>query len=326
MLTSGEKVTFFHKDFSQATQQSKALDAKVEVDSTNAAGKDYATITSLSVRQAFGALQLVGTPSQTYLFMKEISSNGNTQTVDVVFPLHPILLYFNPSLLKLMLDPLFENQESGHYPNMYSIHDLGAHYPNATGHPDGKDEEMPVEECGNMLIMTLAYAQRSGDVSYLKQHYQKLSQWTSFLVQDSLIPASQLSTDDFAGTLQNQTNLALKGIIGIQAMSEVARLTGNANDAKNYSSIAHSYINQWQGFGIAYNANPPHTTLNYGANNTHGLLYNIWADKELGLGLVPQSVYDMQSAFYPTQQQKYGVPLDTRHNYTKGTLFASRMP
>jgi hypothetical protein len=294
------------------------LDAQVASDSLRAAGKDYLTITSLSVRQSFGATQLVGTINKPYLFMKEISSNGNTQTVDVVFPLHPIILYFNPRLLKLLLDPLFEQQESGHYPNMWSIHDLGAHYPNATGHPDGNDEAMPVEECGNMLIMTLAYAQRTGDVNYLRQHYQKLSQWTSFLVADSLIPANQLSTDDFAGRLENQTNLALKGIIGIQAMSEISRLTGNSRDAKNYSSTAHSYIDQWQKFGIAYNDNPPHTTLAYGQNNTHGLLYNIWADKELGLGLVPQSVYDMQSAFYPTQKRRFGVPLDTRHAWTKG--------
>jgi hypothetical protein len=51
-----------------------------------------------------------------------------------------------------------------------------------------------------------------------------------------------------------------------------------------------------------------------------GLLYNLFNDAELGLGLVPQSVYDMQSAYYPTVQLQYGVPLDTRHNYTKGTF------
>jgi hypothetical protein len=177
---------------------------------------------------------------------------------------------------------------------------------------------MPVEECGNMLIMTLAYAQRANDVAYLHQHYTRLSQWTSFLVDDSLIPANQLSTDDFAGSLQNQTNLALKGMIGIAAMGEIARLTGNTADAKNFTSTAQNYISQWQNLGIAHDENPPHTTLNYGANQTHGLLYNLWCDQELGLGLVPQSVYDMQSAFYLTQEHKFGVPLDTRHNYTKG--------
>lgn len=49
-----------------------------------------------------------------------------------------------------------------------------------------------------------------------------------------------------------------------------------------------------------------------------GLLYNLFGDRELGLNLVPQSVYDMQSAFYPTVEEQYGVPLDTRHDYAKG--------
>ena len=60
---------------------------------------------------------------------------------------------------------------------------------------------MPLEECGNMLIMTLAYAQRSGDTAYLNQHYKILNQWTQYLIAEALIPASQISTDDFAGPL-----------------------------------------------------------------------------------------------------------------------------
>ena len=50
---------------------------------------------------------------------------------------------------------------------------------------------------------------------------------------------------------------------------------------------------------------------------TSGLLYNLYADRLLGLNLVPQSIYDMQSAFYPTVAQTYGVPLDTRNVVTK---------
>lgn len=264
-----------------------------------------------------GATQLVGNSTKQYLFLKEISSDGNVQTVDVIFPFYPILLYLQPSLAKLMLDPLFENQESGQYPKMSSMHDLGAHYPNATGHPDGNDEPQPLEECGNMLIMTLAYAQRNNDNAYLGQHYKILKQWTQYLVQEALIPADQISTDDFAGSLANQTNLALKGIIGIQAMAVIANLTGNPADGANFTSIAHDYITKWQTLGIAHDASPPHTTLAYGMNNTHGLLYNLYGDRLLNLNLVPQSVYDMQSAFYPTIEDRYGVPLDTRHNYTK---------
>lgn len=201
---------------------------------------------------------------------------------------------------------------------MYSMHDLGSSYPNATGHTDGKDEQQPLEECGNMLIMTLAYAQALNDVAYLSDHYDLLKQWTQYLVAEALIPANQISTDDFAGSLANQTNLALKGIIGIEAFAVIAKLTGNTADAANYTDIAHSYIDQWQVLGVAQDATPPHTTLGYGLNDTHGLLYNLYGDTELNLGLVPQEIYDMQSTFYPTVADTYGVPLDTRHNYTKG--------
>jgi len=292
------------------------LDNQIASSSIAAAGQNYLTITSLSLRQAFAAFELVGTPSNTYIFVKEISSSGDTNTVDVIFPLHPALLYTNPELLKLALAPLYENQESGHYPNTYSMHDLG-HFPNATGYPAGNDQQMPVEECGNMIIMTLAYAQHAHDNAYLSQHYTILQKWAGYLINDSLIPASQVSTDDFAGPLANQTNLALKGIIGIGAMAKIASLIGNTADANNYASIATNYISQWQNLGIAQ-GELPHTTLDYGANDTHGLLYNLWADQELGLGLVPQSVYSMQSNFYPTIAGPFGVPLDTRHTYTKG--------
>ncbi|KAL3422238.1 glutaminase a [Phlyctema vagabunda] len=312
-----EALSFHYSDYADVSGLAAELDQKIATDSLAAAGQDYLTITSLATRQAFGAVQLTGDATKQYLFLKEISSNGNMQTVDVIFPFHPVLLYTNPELLKLLLDPLFENQEAGLYPNKYSIHDLGTLFPNATGHPDGKDEPMPLEECGNMLIMSLAYAQRSGNTAYLTQHYPILKQWTGYLIDEALIPADQISTDDFAGSLVNQTNLALKGMIGIEAMSVIANLTGNTDDATNYTNIAHDYITQWQTLGVAQDANPPHTTLNYGNNDTHGLLYNLYADRELNLGLVPQSVYDMQSAFYPTVALEYGLALDTRANYTK---------
>lgn len=140
-----------------------------------------------------------------------------------------------------------------------------------------------------------------------------MKQWTSFLVQESLIPANQISTDDFAGSLANQTNLALKGIIGIQAFAVIANLTGNTADGINYTSIAQNYITQWQGYGINTAATPPHSELAYNdasswgkvpyrkdtqkgnAEEYLGLLYNLYADKELGTNLVPSSIYDIQS-------------------------------
>jgi hypothetical protein len=309
-----ESMVAFHTGFGAALTAADAIDAKVQQDSLAAHSQDYATITTLTVRQTFGALQFAGTSEKPYIFLKEISSNSDIQTVDVIFPAQPILLYLNPNLMKYLLDPLFENQEtSGRYPNKWAEHDLGT-FPVARGYPKGDDEPMPLEECGNMIIMTLAYANRTGDVQYLVDHYPKLSQWAEFLVDEALIPAEQLSTDDFAGTLVNQTNLALKGIIGLKAMAEIALLSGNVDI---FSATAEDYLTKWQGFAINRAADPPHTTLSYGDADSHGLLYNLYADKLLGLNFVPQSIYDMQSAFYPTVALEYGVPLDTRHTWTK---------
>lgn len=59
-------------------------------------------------------------------------------------------------------------------------------------------------------------------------------------------------------------------MIGIEAMAVIAKLTGNTADASNYTSIARNYIAAWQDLGINKGASPPHTTLSYGADDTHG--------------------------------------------------------
>ncbi|KAF2720917.1 DUF1793-domain-containing protein, partial [Polychaeton citri CBS 116435] len=311
-----QALAFFYNDFANVSKTCNNLDAKISLDSNTAAGQDYAAITSLGLRQAWGALKLAGTPEKPYIFLKEISSNGDCQTVDVIYPMFPMLLYLNPAWLRYLLDPLYSHQEAGLWPHNYSIHDLGI-FPKATGYPDGNAEQQPLEECGNMLVMTLAYAQATTDTSYLEQHYSLLQSWTQYLLNDSLTPGDQISTDDFAGSLVNQTNLALKGMIGIQAMAVVANLTDHQDEASQYSSVAHDYISQWQTLGVNKAANPPHTTLNYGNQSSWGLLYNLYADALLNTQLVPKSVYQMQSDFYPTAALRYGVPLDTRHTFSK---------
>lgn len=199
-LNELQTMTFFFNDYDYASQWCTSLDNKIASEAIAAAGQDYLTITTLTVRQTFGGLQFAGTYEAPLIFLKEISSNSDIQTVDVIFPAHPVLLYLNPKLLKYLLEPLIENQESGHYPRTSAIHDLGR-FPNALGYPDGNDEPMPLEECGNMLIMMLAYVQRTGDVGYLTQHWGIIMKWTQYLMDDSKIPAEQLSTDDFAGHL-----------------------------------------------------------------------------------------------------------------------------
>ena len=290
----------------------------------------YYSIVALSARQVMGAYVLAVPPtgsclsacassgtntSEPLMFQKEISSDGNVNTVDVMFPAMPFFLYANPELLKYNLEPLYQNQEGNFYPNGYSMHDLGSNYPNATGHVLGNDEYMPVEESGNMIIMSYAYYKFSGNAAYLQQHYSKLTQFAQYLLEYSLIPGLQVSTDDFAGALANQTNLAIKGIVGIQAMAGVASVVADAASVQNYTVTASNYFSTWEYYGIDPSHN--HTLLGYDWRSSWGLLYNTYPDKLLNLGLIPQSLFEMQSNWYPQVSQVFGVPLDNRHSYTK---------
>ena len=307
----------FLDEYDEASANATTFDNKIQSDANAAGGQDYVTIVSLALRQAFAGTQLANTPDQPWLFLKEISSDGNMQTVDVIYPFHPILTYTNPTLLKYLLDPLFVNQhaQAADYTFPWSIHDLGALYPNATGRPDGGGEPQHLEESGNMLIMTLAYAQRTNDIDYVTQNYDLLKKWADFSVGVALIPNGENSTDDFAGPGANQTDLAVKGIIGLGAFSQLANLTGNDADAQNFSSIASDYVSRFP--ALAYTADGTRATYFYNNQDSWGMLYNLFADKMLALNLFPQSLYDLQSSWYSQHMGTYGLQLKWDQPYTK---------
>jgi hypothetical protein len=177
---------------------------------------------------------------------------------------------------------------------------------------------MPVEESANMLIMVAAYlarvpaAERS---AYAKAHYPILKQWANYLVTTALDPDLQNQTDDFTGFIAHSVNLALKGIVGIGAMSRIATAAGKPDDATSYLSTAKSYIAQWQ--HKATDASGEHLKLAYDQDGTWSLKYNGYADRLLGLGLVPALVAAKEAAWYLSRAATDGVPLDIRHTYTK---------
>ncbi|KAL2813505.1 hypothetical protein BDW59DRAFT_154794 [Aspergillus cavernicola] len=404
--TAESLLSFHYYDFANAALLASNYSIQLADDAYQSGAQDYVDIVALSARQVMGATTFSGTPEDPILFLKEISSNGNFQTIDVIFPSFPFFLYTNPRWLAYLLEPLIEHMLSGQYPNKYAMHDLGTHFPNATGHPDGRDEYMPVEECGNILIMGLAIVNsmlydkdsaassiwstkgevtvsdenagkfsldalqvlsgidkqdgkwggaefgRSQAEKWIQRSYRLWTQWTSYLVEFSLRPDNQLSTDDFAGWLALQTNLALKGIIGINAMSKLAEIGGYKEDAAYYKNISDSFIAKWEEYGMS--RDNTHAKLAYNWYGSWTTIYNLYADAQLcfhleGIdldpspsalfdqnqkndpqtplhpskpngdepGFVPHHIYSKQSNWYATVRQKYGLPLDSRHLYTK---------
>ncbi|KAI1787276.1 hypothetical protein LXA43DRAFT_716833 [Ganoderma leucocontextum] len=317
--TMTDAIASFLKDYNDALARANQFDSQVSNDA-NRISSGYASLVALSIRQTFGAIEITVPQhndgsfdtSNVLTFMKQMA-DASVNTVDVIYPSWPLFLYTNPTIAKSLIMPLLQYQTSGQYPNRWCVHDMGSNYPNATGHNDGLDTKMPVEESGNMVIMALSYTQWTSDVPLLKTYFGILDQWTQFLIADSLIPENQLSSDVFAGELANQTNLAIKGIVGIQAMAEIARITGNTAKYTNYSAIATLYVQQWQQLATAGS----HLTLSYGDSASWGLTYNMYADKLLGTNVFPSSVYDMQTNWYDGKTETYGLILDTRHTYTK---------
>ncbi len=309
----------FHADAPAAVKRTDALDRRVRQEATKAGGPKYAALCALSLRQAYAGTELVSRDGRPWAFLKEISSDGNVSTIDVTYPAMPVFLYLDPQYLGLLLEPLLDYPENGGWPKEFAEHDLGSSYPNAAGHNDGNEEDMPVEESANMLLMTAAYLARTGSAdaaAFARAHYAVLRQWADYLVANALDPGFQNQTDDFTGFIAHSANLALKGILAIGAMGRIATAAGHADDAARYAATARDYIGQW--VTKARDDSGDHLKLAYDQPGTWSLKYNGYPDALLGLDLVPDDVARQEADWYLSQANQFGVPLDLRHSYVKG--------
>ena len=301
-----------NREYKTLMKKCTAFDNTLMRKAQAAGGKDYAEICALAYRQAISAHKLAKAPNGDLLFLsKENFSNGSIGTVDITYPSAPLFLLYNPELCKALLNHIFYYSESGKWAKPFAAHDVGT-YPIANGQTYGGD--MPVEESGNMLIITAAVAHAEGNAEYAKKHWDVLTTWTNYLVENGLDPENQLCTDDFAGHFAHNVNLSAKAILGIASFGKLAGMLGKLDVAKEYTDKARAMAQSWQVMA----ADGDHYRLTFDQPNTWSQKYNMVWDKLMAMGIFSPDITPAEVAYYLTKQNQYGLPLDNREAYTKG--------
>ena len=296
----------------------KHFDSELTEDLDRVGGKPYTQLATLAYRQTLAAhgfaADFDGTPM---LFPKENFSNGCISTVDVLYPSAPFFLFFNPALLEAQLKPVLEYAALPRWKWPFAPHDLGT-YPLADGQVYGggertEEDQMPVEESGNMLILLAALGQEQGTWHLAQQYWPQLTKWAEYLRLKGLDPENQLSTDDFAGHLAHNANLSIKAIEALAAYGEIARGLGKDDVANDYSGAAKEMAKKWE----QMDRDGDHYKLAFDKPGTWSQKYNLIWDQLLHLNLFPANVRQAELAFYMQHLNRYGLPLDNRADYTK---------
>ncbi|MEE1225210.1 MAG: DUF4965 domain-containing protein [Clostridia bacterium] len=303
-------------DYDEVKALCEAFDKKL-MDEASKISLKYEKLTSAAYRQAIAAHKLVEDRDGNLIFLsKECDSNGCIGTLDVTYPSIPLFLKFNPEFVLGMLRPIIKYAQSDMWEKDWDFapHDVGQ-YPLANGQVYGMNKEtkeerhsmqMPVEECGNMLLCVAAAMHYGSDSAFAQQNEEILTKWTDYLIREGYDPGNQLCTDDFAGHLAHNCNLSLKAILGIAAY-------GKIYNKPEYIEKAAVLAKNWQKDA----KNSTATRLAFDVEDSWSLKYNIVWDKLLNINIFDEKVFADEVALYKTKMNPYGIPLDCRDDYTK---------
>jgi hypothetical protein len=306
------------RDYAGLQSKCGDFDREFMEDLTSIGGSQYAELAALAYRQSLAASKIAAAPDGKPLFFeKENFSDGSISTPDVLFPQSPILLLFNPTLLRASLVPIFEYATSGRWKFPFAPAQLGT-YPLANGQTYGGGEtseegQQPVEETGDMLIMTAAVARMEGRPDLAAQYWPVLQRWAEYLRAKGFDPEKQLCTDDFAGPLAHNANLALKSIEALGAYALLCDMRGEPGDAASYRKTAEEFARKW----MTMARDGDHFRLAFDQPGTWSQKYNLVWDRLLGLNLFPREIARSEVAYYERRLLAFGCPLDSRSKYTK---------
>ncbi len=310
-----------YADYAAVKEKCDVFSDRMFLDAVRAGGEKYAEILEIAYRQSIAAHKAVVTNEGELLFIsKECFSNGCAATVDVSYPSIPLFLLYNPELVRAMMRPIFRFARSDAWEFDFAPHDAGR-YPFVTGQRyglrDGKllfEKQMPVEECGNMLVMAVNTVIADGNLDFIRENMDLLEMWVKYLEENGRDPENQLCTDDFAGHLAHNCNLSLKAIVGIAGLGIIYGKLGDEAKKEHYLAEARDMAKDW---AIRASNGDGSYRLAFDREDTWSMKYNIVWDKLWGTDIMDKSVIASEFASYKKHVNPYGMPLDNRETYTK---------
>lgn len=293
------------KVYKETMARCYAFDRQLMENACRVGGKEYAELCASAYRQAVSSFQMSKNSNDELLYFTTLVGS-----LDIYYAASPLFLCYNPDLLKAMLNPFFYYSESGKWNKPFPAHDLGG-YPFVNGQAKGGD--LPVEHAGNMLIMVAAMAKAEKDASYAKAHWETLSKWAGYLMENGVDTDKQMDTDSFAGRYSHNANLSAKGILGIASYALLAKMLGKQEDAEKYLAAAKRMAEEWE----KQASDGDHYRLAFDQPDSWGQKYNLIWDKLLDLHVFPDRVVELETAFYRTKLNTYGCPLHSKTDYAK---------
>ncbi|KAL1667943.1 hypothetical protein GGF50DRAFT_86409 [Schizophyllum commune] len=308
----------FIADYDDAATRADSFDAKI-MSAAGSVSSNYADLIALGTRQTFaGAEFTVSQGDNSYdagdvlAFMKQSGDSERVNAVETLYASWPAFLYVNATWAGYLLEPLLRFQSSNVYTKDFAAPDLGTSYPSATGNKS-PGSSLAVEACGDMLIMAFSQAQMSGDGTLLGKYYDTFKGWADYLVLNAASPPGSQKLPGGADGADN-ANLALKGIIGLQAMAGISTAVQKLDDATVYSNNATSMIDTWADELQSNNlADPSHT----------GLMYNLFADRLMKSEMIPDDAYaTLKSAYTATGvEAAFGISFDGSSSVARSGAF-----
>ena len=312
----------FQDNYDDIMTRCKAQDQIIYDDGLASGNVKYAEVLCASYRHCIAAHKIFEDRKGNLLFFsKENNSNGCVNTVDLTYPSAPLFLLYNTDLMKGMCTSILDYCESDRWGFDFAAHDLGT-YPHANNQvysirfPDsngGFAGNMPIEESANIVILAAAISNVDGNTDWADRYWGTLTKWTNYLAENGPDPENPLCTDDFAGHLAHNANLAVKAIMGVAGYAMLCWLRDDMEAYTTYMAKAQEMADNWVKLAKEDN----HYKLAYDRSGTWSQKYNMVWDKAWSLGLFSDIIKNQEYNYYLSKLNTYGLPLDSRSSYTK---------